>query len=443
MSQLSEPISAVPPPGSKTPVKAPRRVLYIDHTSAMGGGEVALLNLVKYLDRRQYVPVVLLLQDGPLHAKLLEAGIETHLYCVAGSVLGARKDTLGLQTLMQLRDVRQACGAVFGVAKLIRRLNVELVHTNSLKSDIIGGLAARLCRKLVIWHVRDRIDDDYLPGPVVHAFRILTKFIPTWVIANSGATLNTLRRRSRSSAAIPSGIAFDSKEDLVWRESGTIGGRTGVRVVHDGTIAAPQSSAALPTPQEDPQPLRAGPPCVALVGRITRWKGQHVFLQAAAWTHRRFPEVRFQIVGAALFDEKEYEAEIHALALKLGTQGYVEFLGFRANIPQYMAGIDLLVHASTTGEPFGQVLIEAMSLGKPVVATNGGGVPEIVVHGETGLLVPMDDGVAMAEAICQILADPQAAARMGERGRQRVGEQFTIGHTVQKVQKVYDQLLGD
>lgn len=420
-----------------------RRILFVDHTAAMGGGEIALLNLVKNLDRTQYIPVVLLLQDGPLHAKLLDAGIETHLYAVAGGVLGARKDTLGLRTLMQLRDVRQACGAVFGVAQWIRRLNVDLVHTNSLKADIIGGLAARLCRKTVIWHVRDRIDSDYLPGPVVHAFRVLTKFIPTWVIANSGATLNTLRRRSRSSAAIPSGISIDSPEGLKWHDGGTIGSRTGVRVVHDGTIAAAELGDALASNQEAGFTSNPASPCVALVGRITRWKGQHIFLQAAAWTHRRFPEARFQIVGAALFDEKEYEAEIRALAVNLGTEGYVEFMGFRSNIPQYMAGIDLLVHASTTGEPFGQVLIEAMSLGKPVVATNGGGVPEIVVHGETGLLVPMDDGVAMAEAICQILADPQTAARMGERGRLRVGEQFTIGHTVEKVQKVYDQLLGE
>ncbi len=420
---------------------APRRVLYIDHTAALGGGEIALLNLVKNLDTSRYVPVVLLLQDGPLRVKLEDAGIETHLYSIAGSVLHARKDTLGVRSLLRLREVHQTLLAVFGVTRRIRRLNVDLVHTNSLKSDIIGGLAARFCRKVVIWHVRDRIDSDYLPSPVVYAFRVLTKFIPTWVIANSGATLNTLRRRSQSSAAIPSGIAIESSRSLDEHDGDTIGARTGVRVVHDGTVTAPDSGTGTTTEEQGPV-TRCGGPCVALVGRITRWKGQHIFLQAAAWTHRRFPEARFQIVGAALFDEKEYETEVRELAIQLGTQDYVDFLGFRGNIQQYMAGIDLLVHASTTGEPFGQVLIEAMSLGKPVVATNGGGVPEIVVHGETGLLVPMGDPVAMAEAICQMLSDPQAAAQMGERGRLRVGEQFTIAHTVEKVQKVYDQLLA-
>ena len=164
--------------------------------------------MVTHLDPSRYVPVVLLLQDGPLRAKLLAAGIETHLYPVAGSVLGARKDALGIKTLMQFRNVLQAGRATLGVGRAIDRLNVDLIHTNSLKADIIGGLAGRLHRKLVVWHVRDRIDVDYLPRPVVYAFRMLTKFVPDWVIANSGATLNTFaagraarrpfRRASRS-----------------------------------------------------------------------------------------------------------------------------------------------------------------------------------------------------------------------------------------------------
>jgi glycosyltransferase involved in cell wall biosynthesis len=409
----------------------------------MGGGEVALLNLASHLDRSRYEPVVLLLQDGPLRAKLLAAGVETHLFAVAGSVVGARKDSLGFKSLMRFHDVVQTARAVIGVAGWIGRLNVDLVHTNSLKADIIGGIAARLRRKRVIWHIRDRIDVDYLPKPVVYAFRLLAKIVPSWVIANSGATLNTVKRRIRSAAAIPSGFAVD--ESLVSaddrsREEMRIGGRTILGVVHDGTTASSEQGAVSPSSGGEAEDCGVGP-YIALVGRITRWKGQHVFLEAAAWVHRRFPQARFQIVGAALFDEKAYEREVRELAVRLGTEKYVQFLGFRSDIARYMAGIDLLVHASITGEPFGQVIIEAMACGKPVVATNGGGVPEIVLHGETGLLVPMGDAGAMASAICQFLADPEMAGTFGERGRNRVVEQFTIEHTVKKVQQVYDQLL--
>ena len=104
--------------------------------------------------------------------------------------------------------------------------------------------------------------------------------------------------------------------------------------------------------------------------------------------------------------------------------------------------MDIIVHASTTGEPFGQVIIEGMAAGKPVVATNGGGVPEIVEDNETGFLVPMKDSCAMAAAISRLLADPPLAHRMGQRGRDRVQRHFTIEQTARKVEEVYQNLMA-
>jgi glycosyltransferase involved in cell wall biosynthesis len=414
--------------------RAPVRVLFIDHTAMLGGGEVAMLHLVANMDRSRYVPVVLLMQDGPLRTKLIESGVETHLLSLDAGVLSARKDNLGFATLLQIRNVIRALLGVREMARRIRELNVQIVNTNSLKADLLGGLAGRLSRKIVIWYVRDRIENDYLPGVVVRAFRLFARIIPHWVIADSAAVLRTLHRGSpTSSAASPGPAVAAIGQDC------RLSKRVGASVVHEGTFpGVPVEAAATGDPQH---PLEPAAPIVSLVGRITRWKGQHIFIQAAALVHRRIPEAKFQIVGAALFDEKEYQAEIHALAEKLDVLGYVEFAGFRNNIPQYMTTIDLLVHASITGEPFGQVIIEAMAAGKPVVATNGGGVPEIVVQGQTGYLVPMADAAAMADAICNVLGDREAARRMGEDGRRRFLDQFTIAHTVEKVQKVYDRIL--
>jgi glycosyltransferase involved in cell wall biosynthesis len=112
------------------------------------------------------------------------------------------------------------------------------------------------------------------------------------------------------------------------------------------------------------------------------------------------------------------------------------------NVPERIAQLDIVVHASTSGEPFGQVIIEGMAEQKPVVATNGGGVPEIVEDGVTGLLVPMGDAVAMANAIDFLLRNPLIAKEMGARGRERALSQFTIQMTARKVEAVYDQVLG-
>jgi glycosyltransferase involved in cell wall biosynthesis len=99
------------------------------------------------------------------------------------------------------------------------------------------------------------------------------------------------------------------------------------------------------------------------------------------------------------------------------------------------------VHSSITPEPFGKVVVEGMLAGKPVVATAGGGVPEIVDDGETGLLVPMGDADAMAAAIAKLLADPARAQTIGRQARQAALESFPISKTVAGVEKVFDGML--
>ena len=391
-------------------------VLLFDHTAALGGGEIALANLVRYLDLKKVKPIIVLASDGPL-VERLRAVAETYVLPLSPRVVTHKKDKLGIATLFRVRDALSVAIYIGRLARFIRAHNIDVVHTNSLKADIIGGVAARLAMRPVVWHVRDRIEDDYLPKLAVSVFRLLAHLIPSYVIANSAATLRTLHlRRSARSTSIPSGIELNGRS----------------AVVHDGT------SPSLPAKREGPHfDFRIG-----LVGRISPWKGQHIFIQAAALVNQRFPQAQFFIIGATLFGEDQYDREVRQLPSQLGIQNRVEFTGFRNDIKHAIAGLDLLVHASTKGEPFGQVIIEGMAAGKPVVATNGGGVPEIVEDGHTGILVPMGDVEAMAEAICQILSDPMRAKAMGTRGRQRVADRFTLEQTARRVEAVYAEISG-
>jgi glycosyltransferase involved in cell wall biosynthesis len=105
--------------------------------------------------------------------------------------------------------------------------------------------------------------------------------------------------------------------------------------------------------------------------------------------------------------------------------------------------MDILAHTSTAPEPFGRVLIEGMAMARPVIASADGGVPEIVLHGETGLLVPPGDVAALAESMVSLLQDPERAAALGRAGRQRVEAHFTTEQYVRQVQEVYGVVLGD
>ena len=411
------------------PKDTPARILFADHTAKMGGGEIALLNLVSALDRTRFEPVVVLASDGPLVGRLRGAGIETHVLPLDASLIDTRKDSLGLASLLKVRQAVIAALYVWRLARWARRRGVSLIHTNSLKSDLYGGLAGRLAGIPVVWHVRDSINGEYLPPRIAAVFRWLARTVPHVVVANSESTLRFLEPgREKNSAVVYSGIAPEDARAL--------GDDARARVVHDGYDL--QTFPQQVPPQARPS---ADGPVITLVGRITPWKGQDVFLRAAARVRERFPNACFWVVGSPMFGEDDYERSLHVLADELKLNDNVKFWGQRDDVPALLARTDLLVHASTLGEPFGQVVIEGMAAGKPVIATDGGALPEIVLPGETGLLVRMGDADAMADAICALLADPARAAAMGTAGWRRVQEKFTITHTVRKVETVYDQML--
>jgi glycosyltransferase involved in cell wall biosynthesis len=107
-----------------------------------------------------------------------------------------------------------------------------------------------------------------------------------------------------------------------------------------------------------------------------------------------------------------------------------------------MASLDILVHASITGEPFGQVITEAMAVGKPVIASRGGGVPEIIAHGETGLLTPMGDAQALADELISLIRDPAKARRLGAAGYEHVRRNFTAQQGARQVEGIYGKIIG-
>lgn len=383
----------------------PIRVLFVDHTAKLGGGEIALRNLARHLDSQLIRMEFLFCAEGPLVDQLRTA-FPVCVMPLSEQIADTRKSEIGWRSCFKIRYLFATAAYAWRLSRYMRRSQVHIVHTNSLKAHLLGGLAARLAGRKLVWHLRDRIAEDYLPRPAVWLVKILSRIFPTFIIANSQATLNTIAPRNDRGFTL----------------------RT--RVVHDGC-----------TIPSNPSPVTNGPVKIGLIGRISPWKGQHVFIKAAAIIKNKFPDVRFRIIGSALFSETGYEAEVKQLVNDLDLADQVEFLGFIADIERASAELDIVVHASTLAEPFGQVVIEAMAASKPVIATRGGGVPEIVVDGETGLLVPMNDERAMAAAMEDLLGNPARAQEMGARGRQRVREFFTIQRTARAVEHVYRDLM--
>ncbi|MCA1830045.1 MAG: glycosyltransferase family 4 protein [Actinomycetota bacterium] len=173
---------------------------------------------------------------------------------------------------------------------------------------------------------------------------------------------------------------------------------------------------------------------VGIVGRLQPWKGQHVFLRAAARVHERFPRARFLVIGGTPGGfSAGYPAELSSLVRELGIADRVDFLGHRDDIPALLAGLDVFVLASF-GEPFGLVTVEAMASGVPVVATDAGGTREILTDPSLGALVPPGDEAAMADAIIRYLAEPEYAAGVAVAARADVVKRFDIARYVREIE---------
>ncbi len=178
---------------------------------------------------------------------------------------------------------------------------------------------------------------------------------------------------------------------------------------------------------------------IGMIGRLTPIKGHPLFLKAMARVTRVIPNVRIQIIGDA--PKPQYKEELLMLVRRLGLSASVEFLGTRYDIPELLSRLSLLVVPSVGEEAFGRVVIEAGACGVPVVATRMGGLVDIVEDGKDGLLVPVDDPRALAEAVIRLVKEPELGAALARSLRQKVEDQFNLQLMFEKTLKVYHEAL--
>lgn len=184
--------------------------------------------------------------------------------------------------------------------------------------------------------------------------------------------------------------------------------------------------------------LNEGTPVVGCVAALRPWKGYSVFLEAAALILKENPRVRFLSIG----EDSDYGAVMRRSARRLGIDRQMNFTGFRDDVERFYPLLDVSVNAATSGEGLPGVLRESLAMDCPVVAADVGGNREVVLDGETGLLVPPKDPVRLAEAILRLLNDRPLARRLGRRGREFVEANFSIETMVARTEDLYRELLG-
>ncbi len=315
---------------------------------------------------------------------------------------------------LEIRELRRPvspladCRALLRLRQAIRQQRPDLVHTHSSKGGFLGRLAARAEGVRRIVHTpHGHVFHGYYSAVLTCSFALLERIAAPWtdriITLSDEEAKDHLRRgigRPGQFVTIPSGV-----------ELGPVVSAAPTRLVPDG-------------------------PVVGAVARLVPVKGLHHLIDSAPIVLRHCPHARFLLVG-----EGEMRPALEARVRARGLQERILFTGFREDVASVIAGMDLVVLPSIN-EGMGRVLVMAMALGKPIVATRVGGVAELLGDGEAGLLVPPRDPAALADAITALLRDSQHARTLGEAGCRRA-PRYSADAMLTALAKLYREVAAD
>lgn len=381
-------------------------LVLVVHQSAelYGSDRVLLLMVQEFVSRQLLTPVVVLPEDGPLVTALSSLSVEVHVADV-GKVSRSMYTLSGM-----LRVPGRLWRGVRALDAIVAGRTVSAVHSNTL-AVLLGGLWARTRRVHHVWHLH-----EILISPKWVGIGLLTivRMTADVVICNSRKThewlLGVYPSMASRSCVVFNGLP--DQEPVDGSEVKAFRGRLNAQPHHI---------------------------VVTLLGRISRIKGQTVLIEAAALLKRSYPALplKFAIVGGCAPGQ---EALLHQLVQRvheLALSDEVCFLPFVPDVGGVWQGSDIAVVPSVEPESFGMVAIEAMRAAKPVIASRQGGLLDVVVDGETGLLVPPGDTKALADAICELVGDSARRYRMGQAGLQRQRSVFTLRNQADAIANAY------
>ncbi len=374
-------------------MNAPVRVLHVISGLNVGGAEMMLYKLISTADRTLFdFRVISLTGMGEMEQRIEQLGVP---------VLA-----LQLKSIPGWRALQNE----------IKRWQPDLVQTWLYHADLIGGLAAVMNRVLVLWNIRhsdvNSPDTKWTTRAVMRINALLSHRLPVRVVVCS-----------RSAAQSHVQIGYDSRK-MVYISNGVDTSAFKPDALARATVAAQLG-------------IGVEVPLLGMAARFHPIKNQRGLLEALQLLHQQMPDVHLVLLGR---DMEEANPDLNKWVRELGLEGSVHLLGERDNMPLWMAALDGYV-SSSNSEAFPTVLIEAMSCATPCVTTAAGDSAEIVA--DTGFVVPVGDGTALAAACLKLLRlSPAARRALGAAARERVLTEFDLPAVVQRYQDLYLSVLS-
>jgi glycosyltransferase involved in cell wall biosynthesis len=389
-------------------MKNSRTILFLHPSSELYGADRTLLQLIQGLDTKRWEAVVAMPQRGQLATELEQAGA-TVTTCELG--LGERA-SLSFWGVLKL--VWTVPKGAWNTWRLARRYRPAVIHTNTM--IVLGGaIGARLSGFPHLWHIHEILEN---PRWLAKAYSKLMCLLAHRVVSNSQATRQSFDRWCHL-LSTKHGVVLNGVDSMP------------TKVQHTGDDLRRSLGVS------DEEQL------VLLPGRINSWKGQSLLVDAASTLQNDFPNARYLLAGSAPAGQLHFEEELDQLIQARGLESVVLRVPFQADVSQLYEAADVCCVPSIRPEPFGLVAIEAMAAGKPVVASNHGGLAEIVEPGVTGLLFEPCNVLSLAQALQKLLVNPELAKSLGAAGRGRQVRRFGVERYCSEFERHYQQVALD
>jgi glycosyltransferase involved in cell wall biosynthesis len=382
----------------------PYKILYLENGAGFGG---AVTSLRSFLENRNKDNYAALLVHSFYNKKFSTFDQFAERYFLPNKIPALYKQGIG----GSVRDVLLSILPYsFSLARIAYKKKIDLFHLNNdITCNIAGIIAAKLSGRPVIVHERDipvlnsRLS-SYFSKCVDHFFAVSE-------ICKKG--LLSFGIPEHKITTVPEGLDFKKYS----------------RKSNEEINAIRKSLDA------DRGPL------ILMAGMITAWKGQHILIEALPKLIQPYPEIKIVFIGEPPRQSESYFRLLKERMKSLNLSNHIIFAGYRSDIHHLMQAADVVVHASTKGEPFGRVIIEGMLMKTPVVATNIGAPPEIITHGKTGFLVPPGKPKLLSEMIHNILNQPDLANKVATEASMMVQAKYSIEYHTSNIERIYERLI--
>ncbi len=396
-----------------------KKILYLENTAGVGGSAVALYTFLPYLNMEKYQAYLFVpyhkqpfsLPDGiekkvSPYKLISDSSLLGKIFMGTGGVFGKYGKKIGGFLLFMVNFLTKIFPYSLKICWFAKKRNVDLIHlNNSILSNLSGIIAAKLIGVPCVCHERG-FDWD---SPTTRWF---AKFIDYYIPVSKAIAESLLK------------FGIDPSK---------------LTEPHEGLKIEEYDFNTDASKQREEFALKQFQPVFGIVGVLLEWKGQHVFLEIVLEVVKVIPSVKAFIVGDST--NKDYKERLKVLVKKLGIENNVVFTGWRQDIPELMQLLDVVVHTSIEPEPCGRVVVEAMAMKKPVVASKAGGPMEIIEDNLSGFLVEPGNVSQYASIIIRLLQNKEEREKIGNAARKRIENKFNILTNKGIVEKVYEKLL--